>query len=222
MGKSLQIQVSAGDLEALRAAGYSLCLAKPVQGNLFSMVWYAYTVFVSTNVFSWTPEYQIFATRAFTPDEVVTESMSAISLGLGQQCTLDGNGILSLSGASNSPNALTMINHFPGIIFPGINQRATGIDGKSDILPNFVTNESVVPGVITLTPVESIMVWFEQKRQNGTMFRDPPPLQGGSLHTEIAMSFAAVVDFTQADGQSITYCGGAWQQPVPWINPNPP
>lgn len=215
MEKSLTIQIGA-DLEDL-SGSYSLCLAKQIQGNSFSIVWHAYTKFFPTNLFRWTPNYEIFAAPFFTSGEVVFDSVPAVEISPGQQSTLNESGTLSPSISSNVPGALRMINNL-GRIFPGIRQQATGIDGTQTSLPNFVATAPALKGTIDLFPTEQIMVWFQADVQDGTMFDDslaptiqPPSSQSNAEFLSSGFkTFAWLVDFSQADEHTISYENQSW------------
>src|SRR6185295_15214967 len=131
-----------------------------------------------------------------------------VRIELGQQSTLEKNGILSLPEAGGSLSALTMNNQY-GSIHPGVNQSSTGIDRKSTSNPIFLTEKPVLKGVTELTPMELIMVWFEQDVQTGTMFNRLPPVDS-TMTVSPSKTYAIIIDFSLTNEQTVSYEDQRW------------
>ncbi len=92
-----------------------------------------------------------------------------------------------------------MVNDY-GSIHPGLNQLSTGIAGQQETTPIYVAPEQVDMGRDVLTPIEEVMVWFEQNIETGTMFGD-------------ARSKSVTIDMSHTDSQIRQYSNGKWSTP---------
>ncbi|RON50154.1 hypothetical protein [Pseudomonas frederiksbergensis] len=195
--KTVSIQIDSADLTTLKQNGYKLCFAKKVGTEAYNVVWQSYVQYLSFNDFSWTPQYQLFGTNQFQANVTVRASTNTINIGLGQQSILDNNGLLGGAVSGGPETSITLINNY-GSIHPGINQLSTGLDGAQVSTPIYVATNAVVTGQVTLTPVETILVWFEQNVQTSTMF-------------STSRSNAIEVDLTNVNSASRLYVGGVWK-----------
>ncbi|MNP77413.1 hypothetical protein D3C76_1748360 [compost metagenome] len=75
---------------------------------------------------------------------------------------------------------------------------STGIDGNQVSTPIYVAINQVVTGNTVLTPVETILVWFEQNVQTSTMF-------------STSRSKSIEIDLTFANDAARLYEGGEWK-----------
>src|SRR3990167_2259821 len=167
--KSVTIEIAADDLTLLKQSGYKLCFAKKVGNEAYNVVWQSYDKYLSNNGFSWTPQYQLFGSNTFQADVTVKVSTNIVTIGLGQQSILSPEGLLGQAVTGGPDISITLDNEY-GPIPPGINQLSVGIDGTQVSTPIYVATNQVVTGNIVLTPVEAILVWFEQNVQTSTMF----------------------------------------------------
>jgi hypothetical protein len=195
--KTVSIQIDSNDLATLKQNGYKLCFAKKVGNEAYNVVWQSYVQYLAFNDFSWTPQYQMFGTNQFQANVTVRASTNTVNIGLGQQSTLDVNGNLGQAVTGGPDISITLINNY-GSIHPGINQLSTGLDGTQVSTPIYVATNSVVTGQVTLTPVETILVWFEQNVQTSTMF-------------STSRSNAVEIDLTAVNSASRLYVGGVWK-----------
>lgn len=195
--KTVTIQIDAGDLTQLKQNGYRLCFAKKVGNEAYNVIWQSYDRYLSNNDFSWTPQYQLFGSNQFQANVQVRASTNTVNIGLGQQSTLDQNGLLNQAISGGPDTSITLINNY-GAIHPGINQLSTGLDGTQISTPIYVATNQVVTGQVTLTPVETILVWFEQNVQTSTMF-------------STSRSNAIEIDLTNVNSASRLYIGGVWK-----------
>jgi hypothetical protein len=207
--KTLNIDISTPDLSALKGAGYSLCLAKKVEGHEFNVAWHVYEQFLGHNRFTWTSEYELFASTNFVPGRVVTQEVAPVRIETGQQSRLDKVGILSSPEPGGAAAALTLRNDY-GSIHPGINQWSGGLDRKPTSAPIFLTAKPVLKGITELTPVELIMVWFEQNIQTGTMFDRLPPTD--KAVRMVSKTVAIKIDFSSTNEQTVSYKDQNWSK----------
>lgn len=195
--KMVTIQIDAGDLTQLKQSGYKLCFAKKVGNEAYNVIWQSYVQYLSNNDFSWTPQYQLFGSNQFQANVTVKASTNTVNIGLGEQSTLDSNGLLGSAISGGPDTAITLINNY-GPIHPGINQLSTGLDGTQISTPIYVASNQVVTGQTVLTPVEKVLVWFEQNVQTSTMF-------------STSRSNAIEVDLTNVNDATRLYIGGVWK-----------
>lgn len=212
--KVLTIQVASDERAVLLNSGYLLCIATTSEGQPYDIVWRAFDKYLSTNTFSWTPQYELFMTNSFTSGQVPGSTSESGSIVLGQQMTLDSTGVFGPPSSGNYPDALTILNEY-GNTYLGFSQMSTGIDNTSAITYAYVGPNITVQGVIQLEPVDMLLVWFETNVQTGTMFSVPPVIQPPSLrslHLANAQSFAIEVDMTNSSTATIQYGSGGWSK----------
>lgn len=195
--KVVTIEIAPGDLTQLKKSGYKLCFAKKVGTEDYNVVWQSYDAYLSNNEFSWTPQYQLFATNVFRENVQVKVSTNIVNIGLGQTSTLDQHGLLSPAVTGGPSISMTFVNDYAPI-HPGVNQLSTGIDGTQVSTPIYVAVNQVVTGNTVLTPVETILVWFEQNVQTSTMF-------------STSRSKAIEIDLTFGNTAGRLYEGGVWK-----------
>ncbi|WP_085717946.1 hypothetical protein [Pseudomonas sp. B28(2017)] len=195
--KTVTIEIAPADLSLLKQSGYKLCFAKKVGDADYNVVWQSYSAYLSNNEFSWTPQYQLFASNVFKENVQVKVSTNIVNIGLGQTSTLDENGLLSPAVTGGPEISLTFVNDYAPI-HPGVNQLSTGIDGNQVSTPIYVAVNQVVTGNTVLTPVETILVWFEQNVQTSTMF-------------STSRSKAIEIDLTFDNTAGRLYEGGQWK-----------
>jgi hypothetical protein len=196
--KKVTIKIDLEDLKILKTGHYNLCFAKKVGDEDYNVVWQSYSLYLFTNEFSWTPQYQLFGTNIFQDNITVRVSTNVQPIGLGEICVLDGDGILGGSSSGGPSISLSMNNQY-GSIRPGVNQLSTGIDGSQVSTPIYVAPQPIVKGTTSLTPVEKVMVWFEQKIETSTMFSN-----SRALSVEIDLTFANEATRLYKDQQWVT------------------
>jgi hypothetical protein len=193
--KALTVQVTEDALHQLKQNQYSLCFAKKV-GDTFNVVWSSSNKYLSTNQFSWQPQYQLFGTNTFNTTITVKATTNTVAIGLGETSVLDADGFLESPKTGGPSTSITMNNEF-GSIHPGVNQLSTGIDGAQVSSAIYVAENAVLSGTVSLTPKESVLVWFQQNIETGTMFSD-------------ARTNSYEVDMTFADTKTIQFDGTSW------------
>ncbi|AGP40481.1 hypothetical protein SCE1572_41855 [Sorangium cellulosum So0157-2] len=194
----MTINIASGDLGILKAGKYVLCFAKKV-GSTYNVVWSSATDFLESNTFSWTPQYALFGTNTFRGGVTVKADTNVVPIGLGSQSTLDNNGHLGDPSSSADPTSITLINNY-GSIHPGVSSVCTDINGNTSTNPIYVAENPIVKGSDALTPVESVMVWFDQNIQTSTMFSD-------------SRSNPVEIDLTQANTATRLYSDEIWTTP---------
>jgi hypothetical protein len=167
--KVVNIQIAMEDLENLKRAMYRLCFAKKVGDNDYNVVWYSFFDYLSYNTFSWTPQYGLFGTTIFQDNIKVQVATNVVTIGLGETSILNSYGVLLNPTTGGPETCFTMDNEY-GSIHPGVLQLSTGIDGQQVSTPIYVAEAPIVKGRAELTPVEKVLVWFEQNIETSTMF----------------------------------------------------
>ena len=196
--KTANINISAQDIETLKGNDYRLCFAKKVN-DTFDVVWQSYQDYLQYNSFLWTPVYQLFGSNEFQSNVTVRVQTNTVNIGLGEQSTLDSAGILGPASTGGPTTGITMVNDY-GPIHPGLNQLSTGITGQQETTPIYVAQEQIGLGSDVLTPIEEVMVWFEQNILTSTMFSD-------------ARSNSVTIDMTDSNSQTRLYSNGKWSAP---------
>jgi hypothetical protein len=196
-GKSVTVSIAPQDQIDLKKNGYNLCFAKLVNG-VANVVWQSQgpDEWIAMNTFSWDPVYQVYGAQAFQSSVQVKEATNAVSAQLGDTTVLNQYGIFDPASQAGPSTAVTIDNQFR-LITMGMNQLAGGTS-----TPIYVSPEQAETGVVTLTPVDQIMVWFDQELTTSTMFSS-------------ARSNTTKVDLTTTDSASILYSGGIWINPAP-------
>jgi hypothetical protein len=197
--KTVNIEIDPNDLTTLKNAGYRLCFAKKVGNADYNVVWQSYTKYLVYNSFSWTPQYQLFGSNYFKDNVTVRVSTNLVQIGLGETSTLDSAGILSKPVTGGPKASLNLDNQY-GTIHPGVNQLSTGIDGSQTSTPIYVAVNPIVLGETSLTPIEKVLVWFEQNIETSTMF-------------STSRSFAVEIDLTFENEETRLYKDGRWSTP---------
>ncbi|MDR5866737.1 hypothetical protein [Halomonas koreensis] len=197
--KSVSIQIDPDELKILKANDYKLCFAKKVAGGDYNVVWQSYDKYLASNSFSWTPQYQLFGSNKFEDRVKVEVSTQRVTIGLGEESILDTSGVLGQPKSGGSETAITMVNQY-GPIHPGLSQLSTGIDGQQISTPFYVAPHQAVKGETSLTPVEKVLVWFEQDIQTSSMFS-----------TSRANSIE--IDLTNSNSETRLYKDGKWTTP---------
>ncbi|KAH9851343.1 hypothetical protein C2E23DRAFT_886540 [Lenzites betulinus] len=187
----LSVHVNPNDLATLKAAGYKLCIAKKVN-NKYNTVWKGGS-FLAHNQFKWTSRYEVFATETFEDGALVSESTDTPEIKYGQSCLLDKVGNMgNAKGTPNTSGTFSVINQYMAM---NIGVRGY-LGGKFS--PIFVSPEKLVTGKIDLTPVESVLVWFDTTHVTSTIITS-------------AISNTMEVEFTGGKAtRSVSYAGGAW------------
>ncbi|WP_299275114.1 hypothetical protein [uncultured Psychroserpens sp.] len=194
--KTVQIKISSEELASLKGNGYKLCFAKKVGDNSYNVVWHAFDNYLSQNTFSWTPQYELFGINTFQHDIRVQAQTNIVKIGLGQTSTLNASGVLENPISGGPSIGITMENDY-GNIHPGLNQTATGIDGRVSSDPIYVEKKTSIQGNASMIPIENILVWFQQLIETSTMIS-----QIIGTPTEI--------DLTGTNSATRLYSNGKW------------
>jgi hypothetical protein len=202
VSKAVTILVDLDDLATLKTNNYAMCFAKKVasgsDGGSYNVVWQSLTKYVYSTAFSWTPQFSLFGTNVFADTVTVTATTNQRALGLGQQCLLDANGILQPPATGGPVTGVSMQNQF-GLIHPALSQIST-LNGVQQTTPLYVAPSGMVQGSVTLTPIDTVMVWFQQDIATSTMFSS-------------ARSMSTEIDLTSTNTATRLYKGGQWSTP---------
>ena len=195
--KTVIIQIAEEDLVTLKDNNYKLCFAKKVN-DTYNVVWQSLGDYLVTNSFSWVPMYELFASNTFESEVTVEVTTNIVDIGLGEESTLNSAGLLSDPVTGGPSDSVTMINEY-GPIHPGMNQLSTSAEGTIST-PIYVAEYQAVLGSVELTPIEYVMVWFEQNIETSTMF-------------STARSNSIEINMTGVDEQTRLYENGTWSTP---------
>lgn len=202
VSKAVTVLVDLDDLATLKANNYAMCFAKKVasgsDSGSYNVVWQSLTAYLYSTAFSWTPQFSLFGTNIFADTVTVTATTNQRTLGLGQQCLLDSNGILQPPATGGPATGVTMQNQF-GLIHPALSQIST-LNGIQQTTPLYVAPSGIVQGSVTLTPIDTVMVWFQQNIATSTMFSS-------------ARSNSVEIDLTSTNTATRLYKGGQWSTP---------
>ncbi|KAI0824074.1 hypothetical protein BC628DRAFT_477441 [Trametes gibbosa] len=159
---SLTVNVNSSDIAALKAAGYKLCIAKKVN-NTYNTVWRG-SSFLAHNQFQWTSRYEVFGTNTFAEGALVTASTETPEIKYGQTAIIDKDGSMgNAKGTPDSSGTFTVDNEYAAM-----NIGVMGYLGGT-FSPIFVSPEPLVTGTIGLTPIETVLVWFDATHVTSTI-----------------------------------------------------
>jgi hypothetical protein len=167
--KLVTINIAKDDLVTLKGGNYKLCFAKKVGTGDYNVVWQSYKDYLYKNDFSWVPMYELFGSNRFASSIQVSVSTNLVPIKLGETSILDEYGDMGKAKTGGPKTSFTLKNNFGGI-HPGVNQLSTGIGGVMISTPIYVANDVAVKGDTVLTPVEKVLVWFEQNVETSTIF----------------------------------------------------
>lgn len=171
--KQVIVKILQKDFKALKTGRYMLCFAKKMCDDTYNVVWKAFGNYLINNVFSWRPQYRLFGSNQFHDGKTVNVSTNAVAVEPGQTATLSSIGILQKPVSGGSPTGFTMRNKY-GKIHVGVSQACTRLDGTPVCSPMYVSALEAPKGDIVLTPVDKVLVWFQQDVVSGTMFSTVP------------------------------------------------
>jgi hypothetical protein len=198
VSKEVNIEIADSDFEGLNKNGYWLCFAKIVGNEDYNVVWSSYTDqhYFTLDQFAWEPKYRIFGTNTFQSGVTVTACTKQVDIELGQEIVIDERGRLGDPEPGESSTSITLVNEF-GYFRPGLSQLSVGVDGIEKINPIYVAKNQIAKGTVNLTPVEKVLIWFEQNIETSTMFSD-------------ARTQSSEVDLTNSNLVNKLYSKGNW------------
>lgn len=194
--KSVVVSIAPQDQINLKKNGYNLCFAKIVNG-VANVVWQSQspTQWIARNEFSWVPLYEVYGAQSFQSSVQVSETTTPVPIQLGDTTLLTEYGIFNPATEAGPSTAVTITNQFT-LITIGMSQVADGVSN-----PIYVSPNQAETGIVTLTPVDQIMVWFDQELTTSTMFSN-------------AVSMSTMVDLTNVNSAAIMYQAGNWLNPA--------
>jgi hypothetical protein len=194
--KIVNIQINLEDLDNLKKSKYKLCFAKKVGDNDYNVVWQSSDKYLANNTFKWTPQYSLFGSNHFAANVAVDVSTNVVPIQLGETSILNSSGVLGNPKTHGPDTGFTLQNNYESI-HPGVNQLSIDIEGNTSSTPIYVSEDPVVMGPTLLTPVEMVLVWFEQNIETSTMFSD-------------SRSNSVEIDLTASNTQSRMYKDQQW------------
>ncbi|WP_457584908.1 hypothetical protein [Ensifer canadensis] len=199
--KVVTIIVDLEDLVSLKANNYAMCFAKKValgsDGGSYNVVWQSLTGYSHSTSFLWWPQFALFATNYFVDGRMVVASTNEPTLEFGQRCVLNQYGLLE-HPVSFGPDGVTMENQY-GPIHPALSQ-ASVLNGVQTMTPIYVAPDLMSQGSVTLNPINTVMVWFQQDISCSTMFSS-------------ARSMSIEIDLSMTNTVTCLYKGGKWSAP---------
>lgn len=196
LAKQVTVEIFEDDLTELKANNYKLCFAKKVAEGAYNVVWQSFDKYLGNNTFSWTPQYQLFGSNTFEEGVTVNVSTNLKTIGLGQTATLTSAGVLQTPVSGGSSTGFTMHNEY-GSIHVGVCQLCTQLDGRTISSPIYVSTAAAMTGDVVLTPVEKVLVWFQQDIVTSTMF-------------STARTDAQELDMTESNSKKCLYKNQKW------------
>lgn len=194
--KQLTVEVDEKDLASLKSNGYFLCFAKKIGDFDYDVIWKSMDRYLSSNIFSWQPIYQIFGTNTFEDKLKVVASTNIKDIGLGEISILDQFGILSDPVTGGDANSINVNNEYGDIHF-AISQVSVNQSGQMESTPIYVSQSASILGTGSFKPVEKVQIWFQSNAQTGTMFSE-------------LRSNAIEIDLTNKSNATIRYEDGKW------------
>lgn len=194
--KQVSVEIDPDDLTALKASNYKLCFAKKVAEGAYNVVWQSFDKYLVNNTFSWTPQYQLFGSNTFEEGVTVNVSTNLKTIGLGETATLSPAGVLQTPVSGGSSTGFTMHNEY-GSIHVGVSQLCTQLDGTTISSPIYVSTAAAVKGDVVLTPVETVLVWFQQDIVTSTML-------------STAQTYGQELDLTDTNSKKCLYKNQKW------------
>ncbi|KAI0633775.1 hypothetical protein C8Q77DRAFT_1057157 [Trametes polyzona] len=198
---TLTVNVASADLIALKQAGYNLCIAKKVN-NTYNTVWRGGRPvrFLARNTFQWTSSYQVFGTQTFSDGALVVAATETPQIQFGQTALLDTDGSMhNPTGSPDTSGTFSVDNEYAAMNI-GVNGYLSGA-----FSPIFVTPDALVTGNVSLTPVETILVWFDSQHVTSTIIATSV---SNTIEVDYTGGFSSrSVTYASAPGQPGT---GAW------------
>ena len=200
--KVVDIEIDHDDFKTLKTNGYSLCFAKKVgsgtDAGSYNVVWQSLDKYLMSTTFSWTPVYALFGTNTFSDNVLVRAQTLPVTIQLGQESVLDSTGFLNPPSTGGPSTSVTMLNQY-GPIHPGLSGLST-VNDITQTTPLYVAPQVAVLGTATLTPIDMVLVWFQQNIETSTMFSE-------------VRSNAIEIDLTNSNSETRLYKGGVWTTP---------
>lgn len=200
--ETITVYIDPGQLAAQKNNDYSLFLAKMVNGQ-FTVIWQSMgpIATVQSPSYEYQNTFQVFAPSYQVNYGTVTQGGGGVSFAaagapqsieIGQAVTLDQNGIFEAPTNDGMPGEITIFNQLQG------DPTAIMLDAQGN--PVFVNVMSGMDiGPMTLTPVDTYQLWFDNDQNTGTII----------AHN---ISNAGTVTFSGQTNQVISFSAqGQWQ-----------
>ncbi|KIK52898.1 hypothetical protein GYMLUDRAFT_265290 [Collybiopsis luxurians FD-317 M1] len=167
---TLNVMIDSEQLRILRENSYTLCIAKKVRdqlGDKYNVVWKGIEEPMQANRFTWTEEYQVFASNTFKVRDLVEAKSNEVSIAYKQECLFDDTGSMQHAKADPKPvdGTFKITNQFGAIPF------AISSEMNGEYNPNYIS-PVIIKGHVVFAPVNEVRVWFALKLPTGTMFSD--------------------------------------------------
>jgi len=153
----------------LKKANFNLCICKKVN-NTYNVVWSGNNNFLMRNTFQWTERYSVFGSSEFQIGKVVQPSTRLMDIQRGQTSVINWNCDMDPPTGPPMPTGpFTVANKCTsGDRYVGVAQEQGPYDKKPIYLSTYGG-----PGVTSLNPVNSVLVFFHPTLQTGMVFQEP-------------------------------------------------
>ncbi|KAJ7456022.1 hypothetical protein B0H11DRAFT_1739596 [Mycena galericulata] len=159
---TLIVKIDPQQVTLLKEAGYSLCISKKVN-NVYCVVWQSMS-FSVTNTINWTESYQTWASVKFAEGALVRAETNAVPIAFGQTAVLSTAGVMGDATGAKTGGSFVVVNEWQPCNI-GVSQEING-----HFSPTFVNPQKTIVGEEELTPIVSVMVFFDRTLETGTMF----------------------------------------------------
>jgi len=172
MSNSIHITIEPKILHTLTQGGYSLCVAKILadsSGDVFNVIMASIPQIEPNMIVKWTDVYQIHAaSQPFQPggSVVVTGGLAPMPISFGHSYVVKGWD--DPGKIINDPNAPTNGFGFVNDMVCSV-VVSTQDPHTKQFIPIYISPESLIAGRELLTPIDKVVLWFEQNMQSATM-----------------------------------------------------
>lgn len=200
--KTINVSIASVDLAILKQNKYALCYALKEANMGYDVICAADMDYMGHNVFGVSNEYQIFCCSNITNNEKINISTESADISIGQQVTINENGIFSGAVSGRVEDAFELINNF-GRLYPGFSRKIS-FRGNEKFLPVFISPYISIKGSYSLKPDNMVRIWFEQFAESGVFLSD-------FLQQMIKVGQSTGVEvFLDKDKIDISYQNGNW------------
>lgn len=206
--KELVIQITEADYKILRENNYTLCIAKKVEDCDFNVIWLAEKNYTQNNSITWDDKYSIFASKTMKKGQVVFENILPHEIQPGQRITLEKEGIWGNIESFGESDEMAILNQYMPV-YPGLCQTCTNLSGTTSMIPFYLSPNLCIPGMFTVKPTGSIIVWFAQNVQSGLIisdkkYGDPTKSFSNFIIIDMSTNNKMIIEFDNFDWKKLS------------------
>ncbi|KAH9851339.1 hypothetical protein C2E23DRAFT_886528 [Lenzites betulinus] len=159
MSYSLAVSIDPGVLPLLLRNGYKLCIARKVNST-YDVVWQAISP-LAKNQFKWTSDtYRVFGAEPYRDGAPVRILTQQVDIRPGQTAIMDKLGLMNPpTGPPDNSNTFRVQNSY------GVTNIAMSSYVNESYAPVFIFPTDVIPGTISFTPQDQVIVSFNPDRR---------------------------------------------------------